>query len=158
MKITGHGLLEVSKEEDAQWFLKMYKMSHWQNIVENNTFRVSQLRRSDFQYVAFLEAGGGINRLVELGEKDFLEFFSQLGLSGYSNTSGMGYVRCYEHDGKYDYKELAMFCLDNSPYDLNASEVKEIMENERDVSDDLVLFLGKDHDSTLENTLYVIQL
>ena len=164
MKIYGTGLLEVSKEEDAKWFLDMYEQSHWQNIVDYKTFRVTRLDQRNYKYVIVLEAGGGINRLIKLEhEQDHIDFYADPRLEGfgYSNISGMGYMRCWEFDGKYDYTELAMFCLDNSPYDMDKTddEWPYVMENSgEEIADDLNRFLGEGHDCTLENTLYITQL
>lgn len=164
MKIYGYGLLDVKTEKDAKWFLDMYKQSHWQNIVDYQTFRVTRLDQDKYKYVVVLEAGGGINRLIKLEhERDHIDFYAEPRLEGFgfSNISGMGYMRCYEFDGKYDYTELAMFCLDNSPYDMDPTgdEWPYVMEDcGEEIADDLKRFLGEDHDSTLENTLYITQL
>lgn len=163
MKICGHGLLEVSQPKDAKWFLDMYEQSHWENIVQYQTFRVTELRLKDYKYVAFIQAGGGIDRLIKMEEGDFLRFYAQEGLDGYSNTCGMAFVRCYQrNEAKYDYDELAMFCMDNSPYDIDQtdSEWPYIWDDEAgdEIREDLVLFLGEGHDSTLKNTLFITQL
>ena len=165
MKIYGRGLLDVKTEKDAAWFLDMYEQSHWQNIVDYRTFRITRLDLSSkYKYVAVIEAGGGVNRLIKLEhERDPIDFYAQPGLEefGYSNISGIGYMRCYEFDGKYDYTELAMFCLDNSPYDMDKTneDWAYVMEDSgQEIADDLNRLLGEGHDCTLENTLYITQL
>lgn len=161
MKIHGTGLLDLTTEKDQKWFLKMYEQTHWQHIVEDKTFRVSTLNKDDFKYLVFVTPGGGVDRLVEIGDNDLVEVYSQLGLEnfGYTNTDGMAFVRCYERDGNYNHKELAFFCLDNSPYDMKPDDDEWSYQwEDGEIADDLVLYLGEGHDCTPENTLFVTQL
>lgn len=168
MQIAGRGCLDMLMEAHREYFLRQYKTTHWQNIVDYQTFHVTELRRDAYEFVVILEAGGGVNRVIQLGERDFIRFLAEPRCAPdegepitYSNTCGIGYMRCFEHDGKYGYVERAFFCLDNSPYDLspNDSEWPYIMEDSgEEIVRDLIRFLGEGHTCTHENTLYITQL
>lgn len=163
---------------DTEWgsreFQDLYQISVWEYIVRYELFNINHISSNKYRHIVFLEgADSSINCLLSLTNEDkreHLVIYNNVGEEHIFNTDGMAIIRLIR-----DSKDVAMFVVDNSPYDIkNNDEDNEFLESEYETTRQKVIdkinkilennkecFPEKSQEpykATIENTLIVGQL
>jgi hypothetical protein len=152
----------VDTEDGAKRFENLYKMSHYKMIVNHETFHITRIFPNKYQHIAFIEGmDGSANCVFTLKPGEHLMVYSSgcMGDNAVFNTDGIAFVRLIR-----DCKEVAMWAVDQSPYDYTDEDYdnheldrEEVMENIRKAIKESVE--GEmEYEVTSENTLIVGQL
>lgn len=157
-------LLRVDKPEGKKHFEALYGQSVWQNIVDYE-LEANHLVMSDtFRYIAVVDGWGKILQTFVMEDKDYLIVYSSEGNAEDGcifNSDGMAYMRLFQKDERE--KSLAMWCLQNSPYDLTLEDLERMSQNkdahEMATKVNAILLAHQlPTDASLDNTVFVQML
>lgn len=113
----------VDTEEGLKQFEDLYEQSPYKIIVEHEVFNITRIFPDEYRHVAFIEGDGEVNCVFTLKDNEHLMVYSGVGGGSIFNTDGMAFVRLIR-----DCKQVAMWSVDNSPFDYNDEEfeIREI--------------------------------
>lgn len=136
MHILGSRNNRVDGVKNEAAFVATYGISHWQMIVEQETFDKSFILKNDFAYIAFVEpADNSISQLFILEDDDLIVVYAGCGGKdgmGYFNTDGIAFMKL-SRKGTF----VAMWEIDQSPYDLNSKDDEYEQEMREEATVDL---------------------
>jgi hypothetical protein len=163
MKVMGKKLLRVDTPEGKIDFQKRYGISAWQVIVDYD-LETLHLRASDtLKHIAVMGHKSSIAQTFTLGLHDHLIVYSEQCHDRIFNTDGMAFMRLLRDDRDDPEETVAMWCLENSPYDLMEEDLarKEGCNKAQDMVDKVnARFISYQlpGDATLTNTVFVQML
>lgn len=109
----------VDTEEGAKKFQDLYDMSHYQMIVDYEVFHITRVYPKQYKHIAFIESDGEVNCVFTLKDEEHLMVYSDgcMGDEAVFNTDGIAFIELVR-----DCKKVAMWSVDQSPYDYKDEE------------------------------------
>jgi hypothetical protein len=128
MDIIGNWLNRVDDDEGLKYFESLYDISPYQMIVDHQIFHITRLFPEKVQHVVFMEYDGDINGIMSLNPGEHLMVYSDGCMAEEGrvfNTDGMAFIELVR-----DCKKVAMWSVENSPYDMVKDDWEEDMDGE----------------------------
>jgi hypothetical protein len=161
MKVIGKKLMRIDTQEGNKDYLYFYKKSCWEHIVTGDYNTIHKTFSDTFRYIVVMDYPDSIEQIFALEDDDLVIIYSEQCCDGLFNTDGLAYMRLVKKDNPE--KTVAMWCLENSPFDYDIAETGS--ENEQMTPEGLMQHLNHclkhyhlPEDATPENSKFVRML
>jgi hypothetical protein len=161
MQVIGKKLMRIDTDKGQKDYLYFYENSCWENIVSGDYETIKKTLTDNFKYVVVMDYPDSIEQIFVLEDDDVLIIYSEARCDGLFNTDGLAYMRLVKKD--YPEKTVAMWCLENSPFDYDVDETGS--ENKNMTPEGLMQHLNVSlkhyslsEDATRENSVFVRML
>jgi hypothetical protein len=161
MQVIGKKLMRIDTDKGQKDYLYFYENSCWENIVSGDYETIKKTLTDTFKYVVVMDYPDSIEQIFVLEDDDILIIYSEARCDGLFNTDGLAYMRLVKKDDPE--KTVAMWCLENSPFDYDVDETgsenknmtPEILMQHLNVS---LKHYGLSENATRENSVFVRML
>jgi hypothetical protein len=161
MQVIGKKLMRIDTDKGQKDYLYFYENSCWENIVSGDYETIKKTLTDTFKYVVVMDYPDSIEQIFVLEDDDILIIYSEARCDGLFNTDGLAYMRLVKKDNPE--KTVAMWCLENSPFDYDVDETgsenknmtPEILMQHLNVS---LKHYSLSEDATRENSVFVRML
>lgn len=158
MNIIGNWLDRVDTPEGKEGYIKTYGHCPFETIVNHELFHLTRIFPDKYRFLAILEYDGEISQIFALEDNEHLMVYSAGACGGIFNTDGQAFVKLIR-----ECKQIGMWVVDNSPYDLTDEMWEEDMDEitKEEVLNNLNSLLktnGLKIKASNDNVLYVRQL
>jgi hypothetical protein len=161
MQVIGKKLMRIDTDKGQKDYLYFYENSCWENIVSGDYETIKKTLTDTFKYVVVMDYPDSIEQIFVLEDDDILIIYSEARCDGLFNTDGLAYMRLVKKDDPE--KTVAMWCLENSPFDYDVDETGS--ENKNMTPEGLMQHLNVSlkhyslsEDATRENSVFVRML
>lgn len=161
MKVIGKKLMRIDTPEGNKDYLYFYEKSCWEHIVTGDYNTIHKTLSDTFRYIVVMDYPDSVEQIFALEDDDLVIIYSEQRCDGLFNTDGLAYMRLVKKDNPE--KTVAMWCLENSPFDYDIEETGS--ENEQMTPEGLMQHLNYclkhynlPEDATPENSKFVRML
>jgi hypothetical protein len=124
MYIIGKWCPRVDSGKGLEYFKSLYKTTYQEMIRKYRLDHITELTNKTISFLVFPEYDGDINQIFVLQDEDTVKVYSEGRLSDEGrifNTDGMAFFTLIKEE-----KEIATWCVENSPYDLTDEDFDEL--------------------------------